>query len=188
MMVPRAEVRDYVRQYIRDGIAERLARKEGYRAEVARALIPMPAYRDVLSEAEIEAVVEYVIAVAGLLGPDETAHADAARGRRIARDRGCFACHGPDGAGGVPNPGSFKGYIPGWRGPDFDDLVRDDDELRRWILEGGVPRLTEDPRAQRFIERQRAQMPPYRRVLEPGELEALVAYIRWLRGPSGARY
>ena len=81
----------------------------------------------------------------------------------------------------MPNPGSFKGVIPSWEGDDFLELVRDDEELRGWILDGGIPRLIDHPIARRFIARQVVSMPAYRGVLEDGELEALVAYIRWLR-------
>ena len=49
------------------------------------------------------------------------------------------------GAGGVPNPGSFKGYVPGFWGADFDELVRDDAELREWIETGRVRRIAEHP-------------------------------------------
>ena len=84
------------------------------------------------------------------------------------------------GIGGMPNPGSLKGYIPGFGGEDFDELVRNDDELRGWIAEGGIPRLRNDPLASYFIERQRIQMPAFKDRLKPDEIDALVAYVRWL--------
>ena len=59
--------------------------------------------------------------------------------------------------------------------------MRDDDELRAWIVEGGIARLRNDPLASYFIERQRIQMPAYKDRLKPDEIDALVAYVRWLR-------
>src|SRR5437899_791643 len=78
-----------------------------------------------------------------------------ARGReRMVKFR-CESCHGIGGSGGVANPGSFKGYVPGWLGDDFKDLARDDSELRQWILDGGVERLAKDHLAVFFLTRQR---------------------------------
>ena len=95
---------------------------------------------------------------------------------------GCFDCHGDMGIGGMPNPGSLKGYIPGFGGADFDELVRSDDELRGWIADGGIPRLRDDRLASYFIERQRIQMPAFKDHLEPDDVDALVAYVRWIAG------
>ncbi len=81
----------------------------------------------------------------------------------------------------MTNPGSYKGYVPGWLGHDFEDLVRDDGELRDWIREGVIPRFSTDRPAQFFLARQRLQMPPYREVLSTQETEAIAAYIDWLR-------
>jgi hypothetical protein len=84
------------------------------------------------------------------------------------------------GIGGVPNPGSLKGYIPGFGGADFDELVRDDTELRSWIIHGGIERLNGNPLATYFIERQRIRMPVYEQRLPAADVDALVAYVRWL--------
>jgi hypothetical protein len=79
-----------------------------------------------------------------------------------------------------------EGYIPGFGGEEFAELVRDDNELRAWIAEGGVARLRNDPLASYFIERQRIQMPAYKDRLTAEEIDALVAYVRWLRAGSGS--
>ncbi len=168
-----------IREYIADGLPARKRADPRYVEQLGKAKIQMPAYRDVLSEGELDDLTAYVAAVANLGGPPPGSL--AARGREKARERGCFHCHGPDGAGLVPNPGSFKGYIPGWQGPDFAELVRDRAELRQWILEGGLERLTADPLARRFIEAQKTKMPAYRGAISEEELEAIVAYIEWLR-------
>ena len=98
----------------------------------------------------------------------------------MALASGCFACHGDLGIGGLPNPGSLKGYIPGFGGEDYTELVRNPDELRGWIADGGIPRLRNDPLASYFIERQIIQMPAYKDRLKPEEIDALVAYVQWL--------
>jgi len=40
-------------------------------------------------------------------------------GLTIAEEMGCFDCHGPMGAGGVANPGTVGGQIPGFFGTSF---------------------------------------------------------------------
>ncbi|RME44484.1 MAG: hypothetical protein D6795_17870, partial [Deltaproteobacteria bacterium] len=97
------------------------------------ALIRMPAYRGRISEQELDDLVAYYKAVAWYT----PGIPDAAReGRSVARRYGCFGCHGASGRQGIPNPGAFKGYIPGWGSRDYFELVRNEAELREWILEG----------------------------------------------------
>ena len=76
--------------------------------------IHMPAFRGWISERDVDALVAYLRAASELLEPeDET----IGRGGELARANGCFGCHGEMGSGGHANPGSFKGYIPGFSGP-----------------------------------------------------------------------
>lgn len=166
-----------LREYILDGApAKKLARPE-YVAEMQAQAIRMPAYRAVVSSRQVDLLVAYLRAASDLLGP---ADEPAARGAELALENGCFACHGELGGGGLPNPGSLKGYIPGFGGPDFDELVQNDDELRGWIADGGIPRLLDDPAARFFIDRQRIQMPAFKAHLSPADIDALVAYVRWV--------
>jgi mono/diheme cytochrome c family protein len=167
-----------VREYILDGVSRRRAESASASAERARAAIRMPAYRGVLSSRQVEDLVAYFMA-ASMMRP--IPDAVAARGRDLVRRHRCEACHGTGGAGGVPNPGSLKGYVPGWLGDDYDELVRDETELRAWILEGGIRRLAGNRLARHFLVRQRLQMPPYKAACSPAEMDAIVAYIRWLR-------
>ncbi len=104
----------------------------------------------------------------------------AQRGYFLARENGCFGCHGPGGRAGVENPGSFKGYIPPWEGPDFGELVANDGELREWIMEGSIERFRSNPLAAYFTGRQVIQMPAYRNILSAAQVDTLITYIHWL--------
>jgi len=178
--VPMMYVRDAqeVREYILDGVSKRRAVIPKAEAERLRAAIQMPGYRDVLTAREVDEVIAYFMA-ASQMAP--IADAAAARGRELVRHHGCEACHGIGGSGGVPNPGSLKGYVPGWLGPDFLDLVRDDEELKQWIVEGRIDRLLASRLARHFLSGQRLQMPSYRSALSPDDTAAIVDYIHGLR-------
>jgi len=168
---------DDLREYVLDGAPRRKRDDPDYRAKVEAAAIRMPAYRRFVSAVQVEDLVAYLRAASGQILPDETR---AARGGDLATELGCAACHGPLGAGGMPNPGSYKGYIPAFWGSDFDDLVRDDDELRTWIAKGEIPRITEHPIGGLFFRRQAIKMPAYARFVSDEDIDALVAWVRWV--------
>lgn len=165
-----------IEEWILFGRPERLARQREQNGGAAPP-VRMPAYRDVLTGADLEDLVAYYKAVAVF----EPMPPDARDGYKLASGLGCFGCHGPGGRVGAKNPGSFKGYIPPWRGPDFQELVADGDELRQWIRDGTIERFESNWAARRFTRRQVIQMPAYRTLLDDGELESLVAYINWLQ-------
>jgi len=173
-----AKTADALREYILDGAPRRKREDPEYRAKREGAALRMPAFRGFVSAGEVEDLVAYLRAASDLVVPDETA---AARGAELAAEIGCFACHGPLGAGGVGNPGSFKGYIPAFWGPDFDDLVRSDEELRLWIAEGRIPRIAEHWLGGRFLRRQAIKMPAYGKFRSDADVTALAAYVRWIR-------
>ncbi|MCI0658045.1 MAG: hypothetical protein L0170_13415, partial [Acidobacteria bacterium] len=81
------------------------------------------------------------------------------------------------------NPKSLTGYVPSWDGADFPDLVRDRAEFGQWVEEGTSKRFQKNPIARFFLERAVLKMPAYRDHLEPGDLDALWAYVQWLREP-----
>ncbi|MBI2190381.1 MAG: c-type cytochrome [Planctomycetes bacterium] len=171
-----------IREWILDGAPRRLAADSqgpaGDRLS-PRPLVPMPAYRGLLSSQDLDDLVAYFLAVSGW---DPKMPDPPYEGKKVADRMGCFGCHGPSGRTGVPNPGSFKGYIPPWDGDDFGELVRDETELREWILDGKTKRLDSHPVARTFLERQKIQMPAYRGYLSKEELDKIVLYIQWLRG------
>jgi mono/diheme cytochrome c family protein len=166
-----------IREWVLYGAPERKRDDPYHTQEVAESLVHMPAYEGYLTERELEDLVAFYKAVAWAEKPPS----EAAEGRRVALKFGCFSCHGEEGRARQPNPGSFKGYIPSWQGDDFVELVRDEDELRLWITDGGIPRLINNPAARLFIERQRIHMPAYRDVLTGPQIDQIVAYITWLR-------
>ncbi len=149
-----------------------------HREPDAGALIKMPAYENRLSPTEVDDLVAYVLA-ASHFGPIDDER--AATGRDAAYRLGCFGCHGAEGRGLVSNPGSFKGYIPPWDGPDFADLVRDDAELRQWVRNGASDRFLRNPIARRILETQAIAMPAYHDRASEDDLRALAAYVAWVR-------
>lgn len=177
-----AHTDDEVRQYIVDGAPAARREDESYREAMQAQALQMPAYRDFVSASELDDLVAYVRAASGMFTPPEGSA--ASRGAQLARDYGCAQCHGEMGVGGRPNPGSLKGYIPGFFGHDFADLVRDDAELHDWIAKGTIPRLQQTTLARYFLERQRLQMPGFERFLSPEQIADLAAYVRWLSQES----
>jgi mono/diheme cytochrome c family protein len=137
----------------------------------------MPAYRGYLSEKELADLVAYTKAASGLMWPQDDL---TVKGMNLAYKNGCFACHNVMGSGGFKNPGSFKGYIPGWWESDFNDLVRSEEELREWIKEGEIKRLTSHPLARYFVKWQRVKMPKFKKFLKEEEIEALIRYVQWV--------
>jgi len=71
----------------------------------------------------------------------EPRRTSALRGVRVAEKLGCFACHGPGGTGGVPNPGSEEQEVPAWIGGTAMMYVKSEPEIREWILYGRPKRL-----------------------------------------------
>jgi len=138
----------------------------------------MPAYRGVINDAQLEDLVAYYKVIADFSDMPEAARA----GYHAARDLGCFGCHGPGGLITANNPRSFKGYIPPWRGADYNDLVRNDDELKQWILNGRIDRLKNNRPALFFTRRQVIKMPAYRGVATDSTLAAVMDYVKWVSG------
>ncbi len=170
-----------LREYILDGAPKRKLEDPDYQAKIQAAALRMPAYRAFVTEAQVEDLVAYLRATSGQLLPDEEL---AAHGAEVATELSCFSCHGPLGAGGIANPGSFKGYIPGFWDKDFDELVHDDGELREWIGTGQLPRISNHPIGRIFFHRQAIKMPKYEDVRPKEDIDALVAYVRWIRAGS----
>ncbi len=173
------DTRQDFEQFIRFGALESwlddpetVRRLEGQR-------LRMPAYGDALDDDEIANLVAFACAVEGI---DLAGGEAAAAGRKLARDHGCLSCHGVEGSGGLPNPGSLGGFIPGFVGRNFSDMVRDEAELREWVLDGTSSRLQANPVVGYFWRRQRLSMPAYRGDLNDQDVHQLWLWIQALRG------
>jgi mono/diheme cytochrome c family protein len=123
--------------------------------------------------------------VEALAGIPEPGDSLAARGLERAASLGCTGCHGAGGRFSRRNPGSFRGRVPTWSGADFPELVHDRAEFAEWVEEDASRRFRRNSLAEYFLARGALRMPAFRRHLEPGDLDALWAYVRWLRSPDG---
>ncbi len=137
----------------------------------------MPAFSGHISDDDLEALIAYLKANSGLQFPDDE---EVAEGLELAHKLGCFSCHGQMGIGGVANPASLKGYVPGFFGIDYAELVTSSDEARQWILDGVSKRMSENALARGVIAGQAIKMPAYRSFLEPRQIDSLVALVQWL--------
>src|SRR5262245_20194418 len=139
--------------------------------------LAMPAYRSVLSAAEVDDLVAFLKSISGLQFPDD---ARAAKGLERMHELGCFSCHGPMGVGGRSNPRSLKGYVPGFGGQDYRELVRDGDELREWNRHGVTGRFERNPLARAVLGRQALKMPAYGEHLDEAGVETVASAVEWL--------
>lgn len=168
-----------IREWILDGRPRRVREQD---RDAPPPLLRMPAWRGILSDREVDDLVVFVRAASDF---DPVPDA-AAAGRETAGRLGCFACHGPQGRGDTPNPGSLKGYVPSWSGSDFEELARDDGEIREWIRYGAPKRLRENVVAAFFLERQAIRMPAFADRVSDEETRQITAYIGWLRTAGDA--
>src|SRR5262245_5764207 len=167
-----------LREWILDGMPRGVRNDSELRESLDAAAIRMPAWRGRLSDGEVDDLVAYLRALANADLPEDPA---IRTGHAVAERLGCVRCHGPGGVRAGRNPGSLKGYIPPWDGPDFAELVVDETELREWILGGRPQRLQKNPLARFFLDRQAIRMPAFRGQVTEEDVLALEAYIGWLR-------
>jgi mono/diheme cytochrome c family protein len=172
---------EQIREWIRDGVTAARRDDPKRRAESKAQLIHMPAFANVLDDDEVAALQAYLLAVDDYNSPTDER---TKRGAELARQQ-CMSCHNVGGAGGLPNPASPFGYIPAFFGPDFHDLVKNQDELREWVSSGTSRRVAANPLAGWFWKRQKIAMPAFEGHLSKEDLDALVAYIDWLGKTEG---
>jgi cytochrome c553 len=174
-----ATSRREIEEFIRFGALRSWLEDPTIAATLEAQLVRMPAYGERLSDAEIADLTAWVGAVEAieLLG-DEAAKL----GRNLASKHGCVACHGVEGAGGIENPGSLGGFVPGFAGGNFTDLVRDEAEFRQWVETGTLERLGGSRFIRYFWTRQRLQMPAYEELLSEEEIGQLWAWVEAVRG------
>ncbi len=167
-----------IREWIADGAPARRAASKTFQEQKAKGVLKMPAFKDRLSDEQIDQLVAFVSAMNGMKKPSDSL---ALSGYRRADKLGCFGCHGPGGRFARPNQGSLKGYIPSWETSDFDELVHNRQEFEQWVENGISDRMQHNFAARFFLNRASVKMPPYKPHLQPGDLDALWAYIQWLR-------
>ena len=173
-----AKDRNAVREWIEDGVTAAKAKSVTWREQRDRGALQMPAFEHRLNPRQIEDLVAFVEASAG---DPEPADSLALLGLQRAGALGCVGCHGAGGRLERPNPGSFRGYVPSWDGPDFVELVKNRTEFAEWIERGISRRFEANAVARFFLRRATLKMPAFQRHLEPGDQDALWAYIEWLR-------
>ena len=179
-----AKSADEIRQWIRDGVTEKRGVSKTWQQQRDRGALKMPAFKDRLSSRQIDDLVAYVIAVNRDYGPEDSL---AVYGLKRAEELGCIGCHGAGGRLAQRNPGSLKGYVPSWDGADFRDLVRSRTEFDEWIERGVSARFEHDFLARFFLDRAVLRMPAFRTHLDPGDADALWAYVQWLRSPAARK-
>src|SRR5579859_4163452 len=91
------------------------------------------------------------------------------RGERLAGRAGCFACHGPGGARGVPNPGARDKAVPAWDGGMSMMYVTSSAEVREYIARGEPERRRRDAEYMASVTKAKIVMPAYGEVLSAGE-------------------
>lgn len=167
-----------IAEFIRLGASRSWLEKDAVRQRLETQRLRMPAF-DHLADREVADLVAYVQAAEDFELPGDE---QVTRGRELGREHGCVSCHGVEGSGGLPNPGSLGGFIPGFAGDNFPDLVTDEAEFREWVRTGTSRRLEDNPVVRWFWSRQRISMPAYgEEHLSDEDLEALWAWVRGLR-------
>ena len=173
-----AETRAEIEEFIRFGVPQAWLDDFEVLERLSEQRLQMPAYGKSLSDEEIADLVAFACAVEAV---EPAGGEAAARGRELAKKHGCLSCHGVEGSGGLPNPGSLGGFVPGFLGRNFTDLVRDEAEFREWVLDGTSSRLEANPIARYFWRRQKLAMPAYRGSLDEEQVGDLWRWVRALR-------
>jgi len=172
---------DELRQWIENGVSDAKSASESFQQARDSRLIHMPAYRSQLEPSEISdltaflALEQYVRTLPAEGVPE---------GESLARKYGCFTCHGELGQGGVENPGSLKGYIPGFFGSDFRALTRNGDpqDLQEWIQNGHSDFFWNQGflgfyPGQYFTARQALRMPAYGDAVPKPEIHKITSFL-----------
>ncbi len=175
MMYAKSEAE--IREWIRDGSTAKKRQSRTWHEQRERGTLRMQAFRKRLSEHQVDDLVAFVQVMAGVQIEDSLAR----HGYERAEKLGCTGCHGPGGRLARRNPGSLKGYVPSWDGRDFGELVHGREEFARWVERGVSRRFERNPVARYFLRRAVLRMPPFEKQLEPGDVDAMWAYVNWLR-------
>ncbi|MDT8902381.1 c-type cytochrome [Anaeroselena agilis] len=109
---------------------------------------------------------------------DNDPHLVIAIGKELAAEQGCFTCHGPEGKGGVENPGHPDGRVPGWNDKDLasNNMVFPI-VLRQQIERAVVFSMYQDPADIGGQEFAALKMQPWIGRLSTQQINYIMAYI-----------
>jgi mono/diheme cytochrome c family protein len=105
----------------------------------------------------------------------------AERGRRLAGETGCFACHGPGGTRGAANPGRSGRTVPTFEG-DLMMYASSAQEIREWIRDGVTAAKSGSRTWQTERDRGALVMPAFGDRLSEREIDDLVAFVQAQNG------
>lgn len=182
-----AKDRNEIEEFIRFGAPQSWLHDPKVAERLNRQHLRMPAFDASLTDTEIKDLVAFAAAVERVDLIDPAPGEAMAEARDLARERGCTACHGIEGSGGLPNPGSLGGFVPGFLGGNFPDMVRDNAEFRKWVADGTSPRLERNPVIRFFWRRQKISMPSYREQLSEPQIDQLWEWIQAMRSAASNR-
>jgi cbb3-type cytochrome c oxidase subunit III len=136
----------------------------------------MPVWGAVISKQQVADLVSYIRAglprVAGATPVSVPRNESlAVAGAQLYVRDGCINCHGPNGLGGVPNPLSADKTIPPLSGGDFRHQFNTDAKIIDVIRSGSV--IGKAPIV---------SMPHWGGIISDQDLQALVAYLKTLKG------
>ncbi len=140
----------------------------------------MPAYGSRLTVRKRNNLALAVGVLTGLAGIPEDP--ELAAGHDIARQMECFRCHGPLGSGGVANPGSLSGAVPGWMRPDAGKALSSPDAFAALLQSGATPKRVPLP----WVPGPVLRMPAFGPKLDSTETDLLRRYLVWLHNRSFA--
>jgi mono/diheme cytochrome c family protein len=138
----------------------------------------MPVWGQVISDRQVDDLVAYIHAGLPAVPTATPTQVPTGQGRPVQGQAlytlyGCINCHGPNGLGGVPNPQSPDKTIPPLSGADFFKEFDTDAKIRDVIVSGSV--LGRAPIV---------SMPHWGGIIPPERLNALIAYIKTLKGKT----
>jgi mono/diheme cytochrome c family protein len=176
-----AENRSEIEQFIRFGAPTAWLQDPAAAERLDSQRLRMPAYGETLSDGQIADLVAFASAVEQV---EPTGGEAVAAGRQLPWKHGCLVCHGVEGSGGLPNPGSLGGFVPGFLGGNFVDMVRDETEFREWVIDGRSSRLEANPFVRFFLHRQQISMPAYGEILSDEEIGLIHDWVVAMRSQA----
>ena len=135
---------------------------------------PMPAFAERVSRLRMDRLILGTEIAADLIEVSDESEVNI--GLTIATEMGCFDCHGPMGGGGVSNPGTVGGEVPGFFGASFERQAETLDGIKGIVRDGrSAQRAWWTPWKRPVLD-----MPPYGDRLDSTEIGLLAYAVRTL--------